>query len=293
MAMLDSEGYFARVSLCALCLTAAGTLMSGHALAQAADEPPELSIELIDPKVLRVCADPHNMPFSTDRGEGFENKLAELLAGKLGKSLAYAWYPQATGFVRNTLGAHKCDVMMGVPQGSDLVQVTNPYYRSAYALVFKQGSGLEGADTLGDARLKDKRMGVVAGTPPGNNMAANGLMAKAKPYPLVVDTRVESAAASMMHDLETGDIDAGVLWGPMAGFYARQAPSAMAVVPLVKERTGPPLAYRIAMGVRPADQEWKRSLNRLIAENQGAINKLLLSYGVPLLDDSDRPISLQ
>ena len=291
MAMLDSEGYFARVSLCALCLTAAGTLMSGHALAQAADEPPELSIELIDPKVLRVCADPHNMPFSTDRGEGFENKLAELLAGKLGKSLAYAWYPQATGFVRNTLGAHKCDVMMGVPQGSDLVQVTNPYYRSAYALVFKQGSGLEGADTLGDARLKDKRMGVVAGTPPGNNMAANGLMAKAKPYPLVVDTRVESAAASMMHDLETGDIDAGVLWGPMAGFYARQAPSAMAVVPLVKERTGPPLAYRIAIGVRPADQEWKRSLNRLIAENQGAINKLLLSYGVPLLDDSDRPMS--
>ena len=197
MAMLDSEGYFARVSLCALCLTAAGTLMSGHALAQAADEPPELSIELIDPKVLRVCADPHNMPFSTDRGEGFENKLAELLAGKLGKSLAYAWYPQATGFVRNTLGAHKCDVMMGVPQGSDLVQVTNPYYRSAYALVFKQGSGLEGADTLGDARLKDKRMGVVAGTPPGNNLAAHGLMAKAKPYPLVVDTRVESAAVAM------------------------------------------------------------------------------------------------
>jgi quinoprotein dehydrogenase-associated probable ABC transporter substrate-binding protein len=288
--MLDSQGFLARLSVCAL---AAGMLMSGSTLAQAADERPELSIELIDPKVLRVCADPHNMPFSTDRSEGFENKLAEFLAGKLGKSLAYAWYPQATGFVRNTLGAHKCDVIMGVPQGSDLVQVTNPYYRSAYALVFKQGSGLDGADTLGDARLKDKRIGVVAGTPPGNNMAANGLMAKAKPYPLVVDTRVESSAVAMMHDLEAGDIDAGVLWGPMAGYYARQSPSAMAVVPLVKERTGPPLAYRIAMGVRPADQEWKRSLNRSIAENQGAINKLLLSYGVPLLDDSDRPISLQ
>jgi quinoprotein dehydrogenase-associated probable ABC transporter substrate-binding protein len=267
--------------------------MSGHALAQAIEERPELSIELIDPKVLRVCADPHNMPFSTDRGDGFENKLAELIAGKLGKSLAYAWYPQATGFVRNTLGAHKCDVMMGVPQGSDLVQVTNPYYRSAYALVFKQGNGLDGADTLGDARLQDKRIGVVAGTPPGNNMAANGLMAKAKPYPLVVDTRVESSAVAMMHDLEAGDIDAGVLWGPMAGYYARQAPSAFAVVPLVNERTGPPLAYRIAMGVRPADQEWKRSLNRLIAENQGTINRLLLSYGVPLLDGNDRSISVQ
>jgi hypothetical protein len=98
-----------------------------------------LSIELIDPKVLRVCADPSNMPFSTDKGEGFENKLAELLASKLGKGLSYSWYPQATGFVRNTLAAHKCDVIMGIPQGDDIVQVTNPYYRTAYALVFKQG----------------------------------------------------------------------------------------------------------------------------------------------------------
>ncbi len=135
-------------------------------------ERPDLSIELIDPKVLRVCADPNNMPFSTDRGEGFENKLAELLADKLGKGLSYSWYPQATGFVRNTLAAHKCDVIMGVPQGDDLVQVTNPYYRTAYALVFKQGHGLDGVDTLGDPRLKDKRIGIVAGTPPGNNMAA-------------------------------------------------------------------------------------------------------------------------
>jgi quinoprotein dehydrogenase-associated probable ABC transporter substrate-binding protein len=282
-------GWLARVSLSALCI-AAGGFVPEHARAQAPDEQPGLSIELIDPKVLRVCADPHNMPFSTDKGEGFENKLAELFAGKLGKSLAYAWYPQATGFVRNTLGAHRCDVMMGAPQGDDLVQVTNPYYRSAYSLVFRQGNGLEGADTLQDPRLKDKRIGIVAGTPPANNMAVNGLMAKAKPYPLVVDTRVDSSAVAMMHDLDAGDIDVGILWGPMAGYFARQAPSATAVVPLVKETTGPRLAYRIAMGVRPADQEWKRSLNRLIAENQGVINALLLSYGVPLLDDSDRPI---
>ena len=150
--------------------------LAGKLLAQAVDRP-DLSIELVDSKVLRVCADPNNMPFSTDKGEGFENKLAELLADKLGKGLSYSWYPQATGFVRNTLAAHKCDVIMGVPQGDDLVQVTNPYYRTAYALVFKQGQGLEGVDTLGDPRLKGKRIGIVAGTPPGNNMAANGLMA--------------------------------------------------------------------------------------------------------------------
>ena len=259
-------------------------------LAQAVERP-QSSLELIDPKVLRVCADPHNMPFSTEKGEGFENKLADLFADKLGKGLAYAFYPQATGFVRNTLAAHRCDVIMGVPQGDDLIQVTNPYYRTAYALVFKPGRGLDGVDTMADPRLKGRRIGVVAGTPPGNNMAANGLMANAKPYPLVVDTRVDSSAEAMMRDVETGDIDAGILWGPMAGYYARQATSATAVVPLVKETTGPRLAYRIGMGVRFSDQDWKRLLNRMIADNQPAINALLLSFGVPLLDDNDRPVT--
>jgi quinoprotein dehydrogenase-associated probable ABC transporter substrate-binding protein len=279
-----------RLSLCISCTAIAAVFLSGKVLAQAVERP-DLSIELIDPKVLRVCADPNNMPFSSAKGEGFENKLAELLANKLGKGLSYSWYPQATGFVRNTLAAHKCDLIMGIPQGDDIVQVTNPYYRTAYALVFKRGHGLEGVDTLGDPRLKGKRIGVVAGTPPGNNMAANGLMANAKPYPLVIDTRVDSSAAAMMHDLAAAEIDVGILWGPMAGYYARQATPAVTVVPLVKETTGPRLAYRIAMGVRYADQEWKRQLNRTIQDNQPAIDRLLLSFGVPLLDDGDRAIT--
>jgi quinoprotein dehydrogenase-associated probable ABC transporter substrate-binding protein len=282
-----SAGWPAQLVLCAACAVAAS--VPARLFAQPLERP-QSSLELIDPKVLRVCADPHNLPFSTEKGEGFENKVAELLANKLGRGLAYAWYPQATGFVRNTLAAHRCDVIMGAPQGDDLVQVTNPYYRTAYALVFKPGSGLDGVDTLEDPRLKGKHIGIVAGTPPGNNMAVNGLMANAKPYPLVVDTRVDSSAAAMTHDLESGEIDAGVLWGPMAGYYARQASVPMTVVPLVKETTGPRLAYRIAMGVRFADQDWKRLLNRLIAENQPAINKVLLSFGVPLLDDGDHPI---
>ena len=288
--MLATNKLLTRSSLCILCMAAASMIVSGRLLAQVSEHP-ELSIELIDPKMLRVCADPHNMPFSTEKGEGFENKLAELFAERLGKGLAYAWYPQATGFVRNTLGAHKCDVMMGAPQGDDVVQVTNPYYRSAYALVFKEDRGLAGIDTLGNARLKHLRIGVVAGTPPATNMVANGLMARAKPYPLVIDTRVDSSAAAMMHDLETGEIDAGILWGPMAGYYARQASVPVAVKPLTKEGAGPRLTYRIAMGVRHTDQEWKRLLNRLIRENQPGINKLLLSFGVPLLDDGDRPIT--
>ena len=143
--------------------------------------------------MLRVRADPHNTPFGPTRARASENKLAELLAERSAR-VFYTWYPQAPGFVRNTLAAPKCDAVMGVPQGDDLLQVTNPYYRTAYALVFKQGRGLEGVETLGDPRLKGKRIGVVAATPPGNNMVANGLMANAKPYPLVVDTRVDSSA---------------------------------------------------------------------------------------------------
>ena len=253
----------------------------------------DLSIELVDPKVLRVCADPRNLPFSNEKGEGFENKLAELFADKLQKKLDYMYLPQSIGFVRLTLGAHRCDVILGFPQGDDLAQGTNPYYRTAYALVAKQGSGLDEVTALEDERLKGKHIGIVAGTPPATNMAANGLMANAKPYQLMIDTRVDSSAEAMIGDVISGQIDAGILWGPMAGFYARKANPPLHVTPLVKEKTGPQLTFRIGMGVRPADQNWKRQLNRLIQENQPAINKILLDYGVPLLDENDRLIGAE
>src|SRR3954470_842302 len=268
------------------------TLCSETATAQQPVDNTDLMIELVDPKVLRVCADPRNMPFSNEKREGFENKLAELLAAKLQKRLDYMFFPQATGFVRVTLGAHRCDVIMGFPQGDDLVQGTNPYYRTAYALVAKAGSGLEEGDTLEDARLKGKHAAIVAGTPPATNMAIAGLMGDAKPYPLMIDTRYDNSAQAMIDDLTAGKIDAGVLWGPMAGFYAKKAGS-LHVTPLVKETTGPKLVYRIGMGVRGADQNWKRQLNKLIQENQGEINKILLDFGVPLLDENDRPLGAE
>ena len=122
------------------------------AVTAAAQTGDEGSIELVDPKVLRVCADPRDLPFSNEAGEGFENKIAALLAHKLGKTLAYEYYPGTTGFVRNTLNAHRCDVIMGMPQGDDIVQGTNPYYRTSYALVSKQEAGLESIDSLEDPR---------------------------------------------------------------------------------------------------------------------------------------------
>lgn len=248
-------------------------------------------LELVDPNVLRVCADPHNLPFSNDGGEGFENKLVELLAQKLNRKLAYAWYPQSVGFVRNTLGAHRCDVIPGFPQGDELVQSTNPYYRTAYAIVVRPGDGLDDLDALTDPRLKTKRIGIVAGTPPATYLAVNGLMGQAKPYPLVVDTRVESSAVAMMGDLASREIDVAIIWGPMAGYHAKLASPQMRVTLLTKDAGGPQLAYRIAMGVRPSDQNWKRLLNRLIAESQPDINRLLIGFGVPLLDEKDQPIT--
>lgn len=275
-------------------LFAAFSVLGGLAASHAQmDQNGDLSIELIDPKVLRVCADPRNMPFSDEKGEGFENKVAELFAGKLQKKLDYAFYPGATGFVRNTLNAHRCDVIMGFPQGDDLAQGTNPYYRTAYALIVKRGNGLDDVNTLEDEHLKGKHIGIVAGTPPATYLAMGGLMADAKPYPLMIDTRVDSSAEAMINDLNSGAIDAGVLWGPMAGYYAKKAGSSLRVTPLLKEKGGPRLVYRVGMGVRSSDQNWKRQLNQLIRENQAAINKIMLDFGVPLLDENNQPITAE
>ena len=127
--------------------------------------------ELVDPKVLRVCADPRDLPFSDTEGRGFENKIAAMFAKQLGKGISYTYYPQVIGFVRNTLNALRCDVVMGVAEGDELVQTTNPYYRTTYVLVYRPGTGLDGVDSLDDPRLKGKHIGVVAGTPPATIMA--------------------------------------------------------------------------------------------------------------------------
>jgi quinoprotein dehydrogenase-associated probable ABC transporter substrate-binding protein len=264
---------------------------TGTLRAQSNENGDAAAIELVDPKVFRVCDDPHNLPFSDEAGEGFENKIAALLADKLQKPVAYTFYPNTTGFVRNTLNAFRCDVVMGIPQGDDIVQGTNPYYRTAYTLVSKQGSGLDKIETLEDPLLKGKHIGIIAGTPPATNLAVNGLIANAKPYPLVVDTRYDQPTLEMIEDLKKGAIDIAVLWGPIAGYLAKKSDTPLVVVPLIKETSGPRMVYRIGMGVRHSDQNWKRDLNKLIAQNQGEIDKILTDYGVPLLDENNQPLT--
>jgi quinoprotein dehydrogenase-associated probable ABC transporter substrate-binding protein len=259
--------------------------------ARAIDADANGALELVDPHVFRACADPRDLPFSDTAGEGFENKIADLFAKKLGEGLAYTFYPDATGFIRNTLNAMRCDVVMGIALGDDFVQPTNPYYRSAFVAVYAKNGPLAGLDSLADPRLKTMRIGVVAGAPPATYLAVNGLLGRIKSYALVVDTRYDSPSAQMMEDLDKGQIDVALMWGPLAGYYAHKAHTPMTLQPLVKDTGGPPLVYRIAMGVRKSDQNWKRNLNKLIAQNRAEINAILRNYGVPLLDENNKPLT--
>jgi quinoprotein dehydrogenase-associated probable ABC transporter substrate-binding protein len=248
-------------------------------------------VDLVNRRELRVCSDPANLPFSNEKGEGFENKIAEIVADELKLPIDYTWFPQATGFVRRTLFAKACDIIIGFAQGDELVLNTNHYYRSTYALLYRKGGELDGVDTLADPRLQGKRIGIIAGTPPSDIMASNGLMTLAKPYALTVDRRYESPAESMIEDIRKGEIAAGVLWGPIAGYFAARGGEPLAVMPLVKESTGPRMAYRITFGVRNGEDDWKRQLNQIIAKRQGDIDAVLLEYGVPLLDEDNKLIT--
>ena len=246
-------------------------------------------VDLVDRTALRVCADPANLPFSNDKGEGFENKIADIVAAELKLPVEYTWFPQATGFIRQTLFAKRCDVVLGYAQGDDLVLNTNHYYRSTYALVHRKDGALEGSSGLSDPRLQGKHIGVIAGTPPATTMAQLGLIQHARPYPLMVDRRYDSPGERMIGDIQSGEIDAGVLWGPMAGYFASKV--GLAVEPLLKDEGGARMAYRITFGVRPLEDDWKRELNTLIARRQGDFDAVLLQFGVPLLDEQNRLIT--
>lgn len=247
--------------------------------------------DLVNREVLRVCSDPANMPFSNEARQGFENRIADLVAEELKLPLDYVWFPQATGFVRQTLFAKRCDLIVGFAQGDDLVLNSNHYYRSAYVLIHRAGQALDGVETLADTRLRAMRIGIVAGTPPGTVMAMLGLMERARPYPLMVDRRFESPAERMIADIRSGEIDAGILWGPIGGYFASRGGEPLVVTPLLKETQGPRMAYRITFGVRNQEDDWKRQLNSVIARRQGDIDAILLGFGVPLVDEDDRLIT--
>ena len=260
-----------------------------RAMAQA----PGLGIgaELVDPHVFRVCADPNNLPFSNQAEQGFENRIAAVLAKALGKRLGFTWQPQVFGFLQMTLFNYRCDVVMGITQGATMVGNTNAYYRSVYALIFRPHSGFDGIQSLEDPRLKGKAIGIVAGTPPATILAEHDLLDHIHSYELSINTKFFAPAQDLVDDLEHGKIDVGILWGPIAGYFASRSHGTLAIAPLLHESSDdPPMAFSIVMGVRPADDAWRGTLNALIIKEQPEINGILESYGVPLLDPRDHVI---
>ncbi|KQP90855.1 methanol oxidase [Methylobacterium sp. Leaf113] len=243
--------------------------------------------DLVTTDTLRVCGDPGNMPFSQRKEDGFENKIAAIIADELKVKIRYYWLTQGPGFVRNTLGTGLCDLIIGSAAGGELVQHSNPYYRSAYTLVTRKGE-FDDVTRLDDPKLKGKSIGVIGGTPPVNRMGEVGLITAMKayaPYQLDPSRKHQTVSAEVIADLAEKRIDAAILWGPAAGWLAKQSGVPMSVVPLLQEPDRPPLTFRIALGVRLEENDWKRTLNTILRKRRTDIERVLRDYDVPLLEE--------
>jgi quinoprotein dehydrogenase-associated probable ABC transporter substrate-binding protein len=240
--------------------------------------------DIVDRSALRVCADPNNLPFSDEKQEGFENKIADVVADALGLKLDYTWFPQVIGFVRNTLQAHRCDLVMGTVAGDEIMQTTNPYYFTTYVMAYRSDKGLA-LLSLQDPKLTGLSLGVVSATPPSDLLVRHNLMSHTKPYQLTIDTRAEAPAHKMIQDVLDGTIDVGLLWGPIAGYYRKHDQLPLTLVPINEELGAPRMKYHIAMGVRGNEPEWRRRINSVILQQQSAITAILRGYGVPLLNE--------
>jgi len=249
-------------------------------------------------RVLRVCQDPNNLPFSNEHAEGLENKIAELFAQKLGWELTYFSFPQRMGFIRNTLrfkdpgGDYRCDIVMGVPAGYDQVSVTKPYYHSTYALVFAKGKGLDQVKSGDDflkidpARLAQLRIGIYDRSPASDWLSRHQLVDQGVPYQIMNADPKQYPGEIIENDLASGKLDAAIVWGPIAGYFAQRVKTtALMVVPL-KSEPGVRFDYQMAMGVRYGEREWKQQIEALIESKRPEIRSILEEYGVPVVDTS-------
>jgi quinoprotein dehydrogenase-associated probable ABC transporter substrate-binding protein len=263
---------------------AAALLVAASTAASAQSSP-----DVVSHSDLRVCADPHDLPFSNDKGEGFENKIAELVAHDLGEKVQYTFFPDSQGFIRATLGHNRCDVIIGTVAGSGDVATTDAYYHTAYMMVTRRADNYA-TDNVGDWHIAGKRFGLIASTPPTDLIVEHNLMDQTSIYQLMVDTRVQQPSHDMINDVVSGKVDVGLLWGPIVGYYVKHDNLPLKVVFLSAAGSKVRLDYHIAMGVRPADVDFRRRLNGVIAKEQPQITKILQDYGVPLLDEQNKPI---
>ena len=241
-------------------------------------------------RILTACADPNNLPFSNRAGQGFENKLAELIAADLHAKLDYIWWAQRRGYVRNTLNEKKCDFWPGIASNVEMVATSRPYYRSTYMFVSRRAANLNGL-TLDDPRLKHLRIGVqmvgndASNTPPAHALAERGVIANVRGYMLYGDYRRPNPPAAIVDAVERGDVDVALVWGPLAGYFAARSP-----VPLRLEPVTPwfadqqwPMQFDVSVGVQKDNQKLLNEIDGILERRSGDIRRLLASYHVPVV----------
>jgi mxaJ protein len=245
-----------------------------------------------DAAVLRVCADPNNLPFSDREGRGFENKVVELIARDLGSTVDYTWWAQRRGYVRNTLKADVCDVWSGVASGAEMMTSSRPYYRSSYVYVTRADRALHIA-SFDDPQLRTLIIGVqmvgsdAMNTPPAHALSRRGIVQNVRGYMLYGDYRQPHPASAIIDAVENGDVDVAIVWGPTAGYFAAQASTPLTIEAVQPWRDGTelPMAFYISMGVRRGDNALLKRLDESLERNRAAISAILAEYHVPVLPD--------
>jgi quinoprotein dehydrogenase-associated probable ABC transporter substrate-binding protein len=240
---------------------------------------------------LRVCGDPDNLPFSNRRLQGFENKIAQLIAKELHATVHYTWMPQRRGFIRRTLKAGACDLVMGVPSGYDMVLATRPYYRSSYVFVYPKSRHLQ-LRSFDDPVLRELRIGLHeagedgANQPPAHALARRGIVGNIVGYTMWDVEAVDNPAGKVIDAVARGEVDAAIVWGPFGGYFALRQKVALEVVPVKADTRAPqlPFVYDIAMGVRPGEDAFKRELEAVLDRRRLDIQLILQQFGVPLID---------
>jgi len=251
---------------------------------------------IADARELRVCADPNNLPFSNERGEGFENKIAELIADELGVTLSYTWWAQRRGFIRNTLNTGSCDLVTGTTNGIEMLRTTLPYYRSGYAFVTRQDGPK--VSSLDDPILHNLRIGIQlvgedgANPPPSEALARRGIVDNVRGYLVYGDYREQNPAAAIMDAVAKGEIDVAIVWGPVAGYFAGRESVPLKVALVTPQNDGPrlPMVFDINMGVRRDDPTLRDEINAALSKLRPKIDAVLANYGVPR---ADLPVEMQ